>query len=160
MNLPGSRLRLLWRGRQARVGRWRLTALHPEVDESRGLNDRSLVLRAEVFGRSVLLTGDMESGAESRVLDCCEKQARVDVLKVAHHGSKTSSTESFLDAVAPRLALISAGVRNLYHHPSPTVLDRLRRHGARILRTDRDGLVLLRFSADGRTHLELPGEPR
>jgi competence protein ComEC len=160
MSLPGTRLRLLWRGRQARVGRWRLTALHPELEDSRGLNDRSLVLRAEVFGRSVLLTGDMESWAESRVLDCCERQARVDVLKVAHHGSKTSSTESFLDAVAPRLALISAGVRNLYHHPSPAVLDRLERHGARVLRTDRDGLVLLRFSADGRTHLELPGEPR
>jgi competence protein ComEC len=160
MTLPGARVRLLWRGRQARVGHWRLTVLHPELDESRGTNDRSLVLRAEVLGRSVLLTGDMESWAESRVLDCCELQARVDILKVAHHGSKTSSTESFLDAVSPRLALISAGVNNLYHHPSPLIVDRLQEHGVHLLRTDRDGLVLLRFKADGRTHIELPGVPR
>jgi len=160
MSLPGSRVQLLWQGRRAKVGRWRLTVLHPEPDGSAATNDRSLVIRAEVFGRSALLTGDMESWAESRVLDCCEKQTRVDVLKVAHHGSKTSSTESFLDAVSPRLALISAGVKNLYHHPSPAVVDRLRRHGVRILRTDQTGLVLLRFEADGRTHIELPGAPR
>ncbi|HEY2738634.1 MAG TPA: ComEC/Rec2 family competence protein, partial [Thermoanaerobaculia bacterium] len=160
MSLPGSRVQFLWQGRRAKVGRWRLTVLHPEADGSAATNDRSLVIRAEVFGRSALLTGDMESWAESRVLDCCEKQARVDVLKVAHHGSKTSSTESFLDAVSPRLALISAGVKNLYHHPSPAVVDRLQRHGVRILRTDQTGLVLLHFNADGRTHIELPGAPR
>jgi competence protein ComEC len=160
MSLPGIRLQLLWRGRRARVGRWRLTVLHPEADESRGVNQRSLVLRAETLGRSVLLTGDMESWAESRVLDCCAPQAHADILKVAHHGSKTSSTESFLDTVSPRLALISAGVNNLYHHPSPSVVERLREHGAHVLRTDRDGMVLLRFRADGRTHLELPGGPR
>jgi competence protein ComEC len=160
MSLPGARLRLLSRGQKLAVGRWRLTVLHPEPAESGGTNEHSLVLRAEVFGRSVLLTGDMESRAESRVLDCCERQARADVLKVAHHGSKTSSTESFLDAVSPRLALISAGVNNLYHHPSPIVVDRLREHGVRMLRTDRDGMVLLRFRADGRTHIELPGAPR
>jgi len=160
MSLPGVPVRLLWRGRRAHVGRWQVTVLHPERNESRGTNERSLVLRAEVLGRSVLLTGDMESWAESRLLDCCGPQLHVDVLKVAHHGSKTSSTESFLDAVSPHLALISAGINNLYHHPSAIVLDRLSEHGARVLRTDRNGMVLLRFQADGRTHLELPGEPR
>ena len=164
MALPGVRVRILWRGRRARVGRWRLTVLHPDPDEHRGTNggtnERSLVLRAEVLGRSVLLTGDMESWAESRVLDCCAAQARAGILKVAHHGSKTSSSEPFLEAVAPRLALISAGLDNVYHHPSPSILDRLRDHGIRALRTDRDGMVVLRFRADGRTHLELPGAPR
>jgi competence protein ComEC len=160
MHLPGVRVRLLWRGRRARVGRWRLTALHPDPGERRGTNERSLVLRAEVLGRSVLLTGDMESWAESRVLDCCAAQARADILKVAHHGSKTSSTDSFLEAVAPRLAVISAGVNNLYHHPSPLILDRLQEHGIRALRTDRDGMIILRFRADGLTHVELPGAPR
>src|SRR5689334_18274330 len=87
--------------------------------------------------------------AESRVLDCCAAQARVDVLKVAHHGSKTSSTDSFLEEAAPRLALISAGVNNLYHHPSPVILDRLQEHAIRSLRTDRDGMVVLRFREDG-----------
>ncbi|MEA2560719.1 MAG: competence protein ComEC [Acidobacteriota bacterium] len=64
-----------------------------------------------------------------RLLSCCEDEMQVDVLKVAHHGSKTSSTESFLDAVHPRLALVSAGVNNLYHHPSPLILDRLSERG-------------------------------
>jgi competence protein ComEC len=160
MRLPGVRIRSLWRGRRARVGRWRLTVLHPEQDERRGTNERSLVLRADILGRSVLLTGDMESWAESRVLACCMGQLRSDVLKVAHHGSKTSSTPEFLGAAAPRLALISAGVNNLYHHPSPGIIDRLHSRGIRVLRTDRDGMILLRFQEDGRTHIELPGVPR
>jgi competence protein ComEC len=160
MSLPGVRIRNLWTGRKAHVGRWRLTVLHPDPDESRGTNERSLVIRAEALGRSVLLTGDMESWAESRVLACCERQARADILKVAHHGSKTSSTGPFLDAVAPRLALISAGVNNLYHHPSPLIVDRLRDRGIGVLRTDRDGMIVVRFRADGRTHVELPGVPR
>jgi competence protein ComEC len=160
MDLPGVRVRILWRGRRAHVGRWRLTALHPDPGERRGTNERSLVLRAEILGRSVLLTGDMESWAESRVLDCCAARARADFLKVAHHGSKTSSTVSFLEAVRPRLALISAGVNNVYRHPSPAILDRLQEHGIRALRTDRDGMIVLRFRADGLTHVELPGAPR
>jgi competence protein ComEC len=79
---------------------------------------------------------------------------------VAHHGSRNSSEEEFLDAVRPRLALISAGPRNLYHHLSPAVLERLADRGIPILRTDRDGLVLVRFSRDGRMRLDLPGVPR
>jgi competence protein ComEC len=158
--LPGTRLRLLWAGQEAALGRWRFKVLHPDPDEERGTNERSLVIRAEALGRSVLLTGDVESWAEMRLLSCCEKEIRVDFLKVAHHGSYTSSTGSFLDAVHPRLALISAGVDNLYHHPSPVILDRLAERSIRMLRTDRDGLILLRLGEDGRTRIELPGAPR
>lgn len=84
----------------------------------------------------------------------------MDFLKIAHHGSYTSSTGSFLDAVHPRLALISAGVDNLYHHPSPVILERLAERSIPVLRTDRDGLILLRLGEDGRTRIELPGAPR
>jgi competence protein ComEC len=94
-----------------------------------------------------------------RLLSCCEDEVQVDVLKVAHHGSKTSSTESFLDAARPRLALVSAGVKNLYHHPSPVILDRLSERGIRVLRTDRDGMVLFRLYEE-RMRIELPGAPR
>ena len=100
-----------------------------------------------------------ESWAEMRLLSCCENDVQVDILKVAHHGSKTSSTESFLDTARPRLALVSAGVNNLYHHPSPFILDRLAEHGVRVLRTDRDGMVLVRLF-EGRMRIELPGAPR
>lgn len=159
-SLPGTRVRHLWAGKETALGRWTFRALHPEPDEDRGSNERSLVLRAEALGRSFLLTGDIESWAEMRLLSCCEKDVRVDVLKVAHHGSKTSSTESFLDTSRPRLALVSAGVNNLYRHPSPVILDRLAERGIRVLRTDRDGMILVRLGEDGRTRLEMPGGPR
>jgi competence protein ComEC len=159
-SLPGTPVRRLWAGKEAAVGRWHLRVLHPDPDEDRGINERSLVIRAEALGRSALLTGDVESWAEMRLLACCEKDVRVDFLKVAHHGSYTSSTGSFLDAARPRLALISAGVDNLYHHPSPVILDRLAERGIPVLRTDQVGLILIRLGEDGRTKIELPGAPR
>ncbi|HBL27253.1 MAG TPA: hypothetical protein DD490_10500 [Acidobacteria bacterium] len=158
--LPGARTRLLAQGDEARVGRWSLRVLHPAADERRGTNERSLVIRAEAFGRSALLTGDIESWAEFRLLHCCEADVYTDLLKVAHHGSKTSSSVSFLNAAQPRLALISAGVRNLYHHPSETVLQRFAERGVPLLRTDRSGMVLVRVGEDGSWRIETPGAPR
>ena len=102
--LPGARTRLLAQGDEARVGRWSLRVLHPAADERRGTNERSLVIRAEAFGRSALLTGDIESWAEFRLLHCCEADVYTDLLKVAHHGSKTSPTPALLDAVVDRSA--------------------------------------------------------
>jgi competence protein ComEC len=142
------------------VGRWRLRVLHPERHETRGENERSLVILAEALGRRALLTGDIESWAEMQLFSCCERNLRVDFLKVAHHGSRTSSTEAFLDAAKPRLALISAGPNNIYHHPSKQIVERLEEHGARVLRTDRDGMIRLALREDGSTRIELPGSPR
>lgn len=161
MSLPGTRTRFLAKSDRATLGRWRFRVLHPEADDpSQETNERSLVLLAEAHGRRVLLTGDVESWAEHRMAECCARDLRVDVLKVAHHGSRTSSTETFLTAASPRLALISVGLRNLYHHPSPEVVERLQAHGARILRTDRGGEILIRFQQNGRMRIEMPGAPR
>jgi len=66
------------------------------------------------------------------------------VLKVAHHGSRTSSTEEFLSAVHPAFAVISAGFENSYGHPHPAIIERLRAHHADVLRTDVNGLITLR----------------
>src|SRR5262249_8677122 len=71
-----------------------------------------------------------------------------DVLKVAHHGSRTSSTEEFVSAVQPRFAVISAGFENSYGHPHPSVVERLHEHHAAVLRTDMDGTITIR--TDGR----------
>ena len=158
--LPGVRTRFLAKGQRRTLGHWRLTVLHPEADDRHEVNERSLVLLAEVRGRRVLLTGDIESWAEHHLADCCARFLRTDILKVAHHGSRTSSTATFLDAASPRLALISAGVDNLYHHPAPDVVERLEEHGARILRTDLGGEILVRFQEDGRLRIETPGAPR
>jgi competence protein ComEC len=158
---PGVRHRFLAAGDRARVGRWRLAALHPERGETRGEdNDRSLVLRAEALGRSVLLTGDLGTWGELRLLSCCAGRLRCDLLKVGHHGSRSSSGNDFLDTVRPRLALISAGPGNVFRHPAPETLDRLEERGIRVLRTDRDGLLLVTFHPDGRWRIALPGSPR
>ncbi len=69
---------------------------------------------------------------------------RADVLKVGHHGSNTSSTGPFLDAVSPTYAVISDGFENSFHHPHPKVLDRLTAHRAGVLRTDLQGLITVR----------------
>ena len=76
---------------------------------------------------------------------------RVDVLKVAHHGSRTSSTAAFLDAVRPGVAAVSAGAGNPYGHPAPATIERLREHGSRVLRTYLDGTVEIGIAADGVT---------
>jgi len=110
-------------------------------------NNDSLVLRL-CFGRhSFLLSGDVERQIERSMLDE-EEVPHTDVLKVAHHGSRTSSTEAFLSAVNPTFAVVSAGFENSYGHPNRDVIERLKQHGASILRTDRDGLITIR--SDGR----------
>jgi competence protein ComEC len=160
LDLPGVRTRFLSRGQRLALGRWRLTALHPTADDHQRINERSLVLLAEAHGRRALLTGDVEKGGERDLVDCCARDLRADLLKVAHHGSRTSSTEDLLNAVAPRLALISVGVGNVYHHPSPEIVERLGEHHARVLRTDRAGEIVVRFGADRRLRIEMPGAPK
>ncbi len=110
-------------------------------------NDASLVMLIDHGDVEILLTGDIEAVAERSLLG--SRQARdIEILKVAHHGSKTSTTEAFLEAFGPEVGLISAGRRNRYGHPAPEVLERLGAHGVRVFRTDRDGTIWVR--TDGR----------
>ncbi|HET7149941.1 MAG TPA: DNA internalization-related competence protein ComEC/Rec2 [Candidatus Acidoferrum sp.] len=105
-------------------------------------NDDSLVLRLRYGDRSILLPGDAEKQSETAILaENTEDGLRSDVLKVGHHGGKNSTTQEFLDAVEPRLGIISVGEANPYGHPSPELLQRLQAAGVRIVRTDRDGAV-------------------
>jgi competence protein ComEC len=106
-------------------------------------NNDSLVLRISYGSRSFLLTGDMERGIEAQLV-ASGVNLHADVLKVGHHGSRTSTTAAFLDAVSPSVALISAGFENGFGHPHPDVLGRLSVRHAAILRTDLGGLVTAR----------------
>ena len=92
-------------------------------------NNDSLAMRLTYGRRSFLLTGDMERPMELRALAAGGPLA-ADVLKVGHHGSNTSSTREFLDAVSPTFAVISDGFENSFHHPHPLVLERLLAHHA------------------------------
>jgi competence protein ComEC len=106
-------------------------------------NNDSLGVRIAFGQRSFLLTGDMEKPMEARALaDGLEIHA--DVLKVGHHGSKTSTIQPFLDAVGPSIAMISAGYENSFGHPHRDVLTRLAGRHTAVLRTDLDGLVTVR----------------
>jgi competence protein ComEC len=104
-------------------------------------NNDSLVLRLKYRNKTLLLPGDAEKQAEHAMLDENSDNLHADVLKVGHHGSKNSTTQEFLDAVAPTVAIISSGEDNPYGHPSPELVERLEASVPRVLRTDRDGAV-------------------
>jgi len=103
-------------------------------------NEQSLVLHAQMEEVSFLLTGDLPAQSEPENLPSC------DVLKVAHHGSRSSTSEKLLAQVRPEIAIISVGADNWYGHPNAQVLKRLDAVGARTLRTDQEGCIVLWLS--------------
>ena len=109
-------------------------------------NDASFVIRITVGRASALLPGDLERAGESLILS---QLGRVDVLKVGHHGSATSSSDAFLDVLRPRVALVSAGHPSPFGHPHPAVLAAMRRHGVDLRRTDLSGAVTVTLRPDG-----------
>lgn len=126
-----------------------IEVLGPSVDQPSDVNDASVVLKLTYGEVSFLLVGDAFATAE-RALVRSGTDLTADVLKVAHHGSRTSSSGVFLAAVDPAVALISVGEDNPFGHPHPSTLDALSRHvpGELIFRTDRDGTV--EMTTDGR----------
>jgi competence protein ComEC len=110
---------------------------------TKAINNDSLAFRITYGLRSFLLTGDMEKPMEARLLSETV-DLHSDVLKVGHHGSKTSTIQAFLDAVSPSIALISDGFENSFGHPNKDVLARLHDRHSAVLRTDLDGLITVR----------------
>ncbi len=111
-------------------------------------NDASLVLKVQIDDQAALLTADIEREGEAALL----RRARVlraRVLKVPHHGSRTSSGTAFLAAVEPEVALASLGYRNSFHHPHPDVVERYRAMGVRLLRTDLHGALTVEMTREG-----------
>jgi competence protein ComEC len=121
----------------------------PAFDPDRSANDNSFVLRIAYGERALLLVGDTEHEEEAGLLAAAPGRLRADVLKVGHHGSRTSSSPAFLAAVGAREAVVSAGCRNRFGHPHPSTLAALAAAGARVWRTDRDGAVVV--TTDGRS---------
>ena len=113
----------------------------PSASVERPPNDNSFVLRLAYGRRSLLFEGDAEREEEGDLVRRFGSGLRADVLKVGHHGSKTSSTPALLAAVSPEIAVVSCGVRNRYGHPFPATLASLAAAGARTHRTDRNGAV-------------------
>ncbi|MCD6550616.1 MBL fold metallo-hydrolase [bacterium] len=121
-----------------------------ENKEVKNINNSSIVMRL-VFGRvSFLFEGDAFKSVEKKLIEK-NKELKSNVLKVAHHGSKTSTGEEFLKEVFPEVAVIEVGKNNRYGHPHQEILDELEKYGIKILRTDRDGDI--KIISDGLNYI-------
>ena len=139
----------------------RFSFLHPGQGEGAvRRNNQSCVLRIEALGgSSILLTGDIERPAEFSLIS--KTLLKANVLLVPHHGSRTSSSREFIEAVAPRWAVVPAGYRNRFGHPNAEVLERYRSAGVSIIRTDLDGAIHVVLGSDGlRVESERVRRPR
>ena len=119
------------------------------LDAVSDANDISAVVLLRYGAFSLLLTGDAGEDVEHRLVARYGRNLRAAVLKAGHHGSRTSSSPAFLEAVAPGLAVLSLGRRNEYGHPHAEVVERLEARGTEVARTDLDGTVVVRAEADG-----------
>jgi competence protein ComEC len=139
------------------LGGARVDPLGPFIDDHIGapvgltVNDASLVLRVAFAGRALLFPGDLEADGEGELVGrrALGQVVAADILKVPHHGSRTSSSDELLEAVAPKLAVISLGWHNQFHFPAPEVLARYAAGRARVPRTDRDGAITVTIAPDG-----------
>jgi ComEC/Rec2-related protein len=120
--------------------------LAPGDADSPSGNNQSVILRLRFRSRTLLLAGDAEADAE-RALVAAGDDLRSDAVKVAHHGSRTSSTQSFVNATRPALAVVSVGLVSPYAHPNPQVIERWRAAGAQVLTTGQRGTITV--STDG-----------
>lgn len=124
----------------------KLTVIWPGNTNSNNENNMSLVALLTYFNKSVLFTGDIEKEIEPLVADMLDKN--IDILKVPHHGSSTSSTDYFLNKLNSSIAIFSVGRNNLYNHPSREVVSRYENINSEIYRTDENGLVKIIFKGD------------
>lgn len=127
-----------------------LTVLAPNGEDYGDLNNYSVVLRLTYGEDSFLFTGDAEEASEEEMLSL-DWPLTATVLKCGHHGSETSTSPAFLDAVSPQYAVISCGVDNDYGHPDAVTLEKLEAAGAEVFRTDRQGSILASTDGSGVT---------
>lgn len=139
----GVKLHFVKAGDRLSVDGVSISCLHPCIDyDYSSANDYSAIFKLEYEQFSMLMMGDAEKEAEECMIRD-NKLGNMDVLKVGHHGSKSSSTDSLLNIVRPQIALISCGINNKYGHPNKEIIDRLNSIDSRIFRTDMSGAITL-----------------
>jgi competence protein ComEC len=141
----GERWANVYAGDHATIDGVEVMARHPrraDWERQKVRNDDSIVLELRWRDVSILLTGDIGMAVERSLVDAIPP-ARLRVIKIAHHGSLTSSSADFVEAIRPRIAVVSVGRGNHFGHPAPEVLERYRSSGAEIFRTDQDGAVMV-----------------
>jgi competence protein ComEC len=118
------------------------TVMSPKGENYKNSNDYSIVIKIQFGNTAFIFTGDAEELSEREMLQG-DLDLRANVLKVSHHGSKSSTTEEFLRSVNPEYAIISVGKDNRYGHPSEEVLYRLKNAGIKVYRTDEQGTIII-----------------
>ena len=141
------------KGDNIKIGNASIDIIFPDniKIEDNEKNNNALVFKFSWKDLSILFTGDIEEKAENKILNLYEKDLELlksTILKVAHHGSKTSSSRSFLKAVEPKIALIGVGEDNNFGHPNKGVLERLESISCRIYRTDESGEITIKYNKE------------
>lgn len=137
--------------RQGQSWSWdgvRFSVLHPTPQSTVEGNNASCVLKVETAASSLLLTGDIEQRAERRLVDENPSALAAAIMVAPHHGSKTSSSQQFIDAVSPDYVLFPAGYRNRFHHPHPNVVGRYLANGTQMLDSAHHGAIRFRLGKD------------
>lgn len=126
-----------------------------ELIQENVINNNSLVVKLEYKDFKMLFTGDIEEIAEEKLVEIYKDKRilKSDILKVAHHGSKTSTTEKIINQIKPEIALIGVGKNNLFGHPSDEVIKRLEEQNSKIYRTDENSEIMITVNAKGKYYI-------
>ena len=149
----------IWQaGENLQIGKLYLRILWPEKEQimENALNNNSLVLQLQYEQFSILFTGDIEAIAEEKMVQTYGKSLQSTILKVAHHGSKSSTIEAFVECVNPKIALIGVGENNTFGHPNEMVIQRLKDIGCTIYRTDKNGEIVITINNEIHIQEKIP----
>lgn len=133
-----------------------LDILFPEEEliSENVLNNNSIVAKLHYNNFSMLFTGDIEKTAEEKIIKLYNNELSSTIIKVAHHGSKSSSTQELLNLIKPKIALIGVGAKNTFGHPNNDVINRLEDLGTKVYRTDINGEIILKINPKGKIEIK------
>lgn len=147
------------RGDRKEVGSFIVEVLHPIADHPQSnQNDESIVTRIRSGAVSIMLTGDSSASVERSIIDSTIAQLQSDILLLGHHGSDTSTSEEWVEAVNPHIAIYQASITNSYGHPHQEVLERVDRYGIPVYGTSKDGTIRVLFDEKGEIEVVTEGE--
>lgn len=146
---PERKVSLCWVGQRWEWDGVQFEVLHPETVHTRKRNDHSCVLRVSVGSHSVLLTGDIETKSEQKMIERTPSKLVSDVMLVPHHGSRTSSSLDFIQTIHPKYAIIPVGYYNRYGHPKPDIVARYKGQGVTVLSTVEGGAISFVLNKEG-----------
>ena len=145
-------------GTNYHLGDATMKILGPISEPESNLNNYSTVLKVSFGQMDIIMTGDAESVVEQDLLEKYQKELDAEILKVGHHGSDTSTSDEFLEAVSPEYALISAKIGNKYEHPIKSIMQKLEDENVEVYRTDENGTVEVTITTDDVTFSCEPGD--